>query len=395
MDCVVVSRPENHWQTFGDVYNPARSCEIRMPLQSIAPMEMSARKIIARRAALELRPNTIVNLGIGMPEGISNVANEEGILTYMTLTAEPGVIGGLPEGGLNFGAAIDTDCLIDQNSQFDFYDGGGLDVAFLGLAQADRDGNLNDSKFGPRLAGAGGFINISQNAKKVVFVGTFTVGGLKTEIQDGKLTILQEGRETKFIDQVEHVTFSGQYASQKNQTVMYITERCVFRLTRAGMELVEIAPGLDLEKDILNLMHFRPIVSECLQFMDDRIFRHELMGMQHDFFDISLEERLTYDPAENIFLVNLEGYSIRTQKDTADIRISVETKLTPVGRKVYAIVNYDNFSIVPKLVEAYTDMVKEVVNRFYISTTRYTTSAFLRMKLGDALTERDSEHFHG
>ncbi|MGD9975003.1 MAG: acyl CoA:acetate/3-ketoacid CoA transferase [Desulfatirhabdiaceae bacterium] len=389
VDCVVVSRPENHWQTFGDVYNPARSCEIRMPLQSIPPMEMSARKIIARRAALELRPNMIVNLGIGMPEGISNVANEEGILTYMTLTAEPGVIGGLPEGGLNFGAAINTDCLIDQNSQFDFYDGGGLDVAFLGLAQADRDGNLNVSKFGPRLAGAGGFINISQNAKKVVFVGTFTAGGLKTEIQDGKLTILQEGRETKFIDQVEHVTFSGQYASQKNQTVMYITERCVFRLTRAGMELVEIAPGLDLEKDILKLMHFKPIVSESLQLMDDRIFRHELMGMQHDFFDISLEERLTYDPAENIFFVNLEGYSIRTQKDIADIRISVETKLTPVGRKVYTIVNYDNFSIVPELVEAYTDMVKEVVNRFYISTTRYTTSAFLRMKLGDALTERD------
>lgn len=389
VDCVVIARPENHWQTFGDFYNPARSCEIKMPLQSIPPMEMSPRKIIARRAALELRPNQIVNLGIGMPEGVSNIANEEGVLSYLTLTAEPGVIGGLPEGGLNFGAAINTECLIDQNSQFDFYDGGGLDVAFLGLAQADRYGNLNVSKFGTRLAGAGGFINISQNAKKVVFVGTFTAGNLKTAIRDGKLFIEQEGREIKFTKQVEHVTFSGKYAGQKKQVVMYITERCVFRLTGDGMELVEIAPGVDLEKDIMSLMQFRPIVNKPPRMMDDRIFRHELMGIQRDFFDIGLEDRLTYDPSENIFFVNLEGYSVGTIENIREVKTAVEAKLEPLGKKVYTIVNYDNFNIVPELVEAYTDMVKEVVSRFYISTTRYTTSAFLRMKLGNALTERD------
>ena len=191
VDCVVVAKPENHWQTFGTTYNPSFSCEIKVPVQSLPPMEMGDRKIIARRAAFELIPNSVVNLGIGMPEGISNVANEEKIIDFLTLTAEPGVIGGLPAGGLDFGAAVNTEALIDQPSQFDFYDGGGLDLTFLGLAQADAAGNLNVSKFGPRLAGAGGFINISQNAKKVVFVGTFTAGGLKISIHDKNLSIDQ------------------------------------------------------------------------------------------------------------------------------------------------------------------------------------------------------------
>jgi propionate CoA-transferase len=280
VDCVVMAEPERHWQTFGTRYNPSFSGEVRVPLHSLPPMKMGERKIIARRAAFELQTGDIVNLGIGMPEGVAEVGNEECIMDLLTMTAEPGIIGGVPAGGLDFGSGTNITSLVSQNSQFDFYDGGGLDVAFLGLAQADRQGNLNVSKFGPRLAGAGGFINISQNAKKVVFVGTFTAGGLLISVVDGQLKIEQEGITHKFVDEVEHRTFSGSYAVQKGQSALYITERCVFRLTKKGMELIEIAPGIDLHRDILACMSFKPVVSESLRIMDARIFRPEPMGLR-------------------------------------------------------------------------------------------------------------------
>ncbi len=388
VDCVVVSKPENHWQTFATPYNPAYSAEIRARAGSLPPMADGARKIIARRAALELEPNSVVNLGIGMPEGVAAIANEEKVADLITLTAEPGVIGGIPASGMDFGAAINTQAVIDQPYQFDFYDGGGLDVAFLGLAQADRSGSLNVSKFGPRLAGAGGFINISQNAKKVVFVGTFVAGDLSIACRDGRLDIAKDGDIRKFVDHVEHVTFSGEVARRQGKTVLYVTERCVFRLTSEGMELTEIAPGVDLDRDILAKMDFAPLMPRPPRLMDPRIFAAEAMNLRDSMLSIPLEQRFAYDPATNHFFVNLERYAVRSEDDIERIRTIVVDKLKDVGRRVFAIVNYDNFTIQPELLDAYSAMVRGLMDRYYADVARYTTSGFLRMKLGGALEGR-------
>ncbi len=387
VDCVVVAKPENHWQSYGTPYTPAYSCEFRVPATTIEPLALDERKIIARRVAFELQPNMVVNLGIGMPEGVANVANEEGILDYLTLTAEAGTIGGIPAGGMDFGTASNVDCLIDMHFQFDYYDGGGLDLACLGMAQMDSHGNVNVSKFGPKLAGCGGFIDISQTAKKVVFAGTFTAGASELAVADGRLKIIRDGAARKMIRDVEQITFSGPTARRGSQQISYVTERCVFALAPDGVELLEIAPGVDLERDILARMDFQPLIRN-LRTMDERIFKPAPMGLKEDLLSIPINERLVYDPATNIFFVNFEGLAVKSAAEIEAIRSRVSEICSPLGRRVKTIVNYDNFSIAPELEDDYVRMVKYVVSNYYSDVTRYTTSAFLRMKLGDELKKR-------
>ena len=377
VDCVVVTeKPEYHPQTFAEPYSAAFAGEIRVPVGEIEPMAAGARKVIARRAALELRPNQVANLGIGMPEGVAAVAAEERVIDLITLTAEPGVIGGIPAGGLNFGAAINTQAIIDQPYQFDFYDGGGLDIAFLGLAQADAEGNVNVSKFGSRLAGAGGFINISQNARTVVFVGTFSA-----ESKSGE-------HNPKFVREVEQRTFSGREALRRGQRVLYVTERCVFGLHAQGLALLEIAPGVDLQRDVLDRMDFAPVIEAAPVTMDAAIFRKEAMGLRARLLMLPLAERFHFDEVQNTLFINFEHLTVKNRIDVDAVRGVIERQLAPLGCKVYAVVNYDHFSLDAEVADDWAAMVRALVDRHYLNVTRYSTSGFLRAKLGPALAAR-------
>lgn len=275
VDYVVLSEKNMYRQGYAAEYRPELCGEKRIPADGLRSLPMNERKIISRRASLELSGDGLVNLGIGIPSGVGSVANEEGIPASLSL--ESGPQGGIPVEGLGFGASVNPDAIYNMSDVFHLYDGGVLDMSFLGAAEIDQFGNINVSRFGDRCTGPGGFINISQNAKKVCFLSTFTSGGLETEFRDGRLHVVYEGKVKKFCKHVQQITFSAEYARKSRQKILYITERAVFELGAKGLVLVEIAPGIDLQRDVLSQMDFVPEISANLHEMDHRIFSETLM----------------------------------------------------------------------------------------------------------------------
>ena len=285
VDYVVVAEDHaDHWMTYGEQHNPAYCGGQIAPPHEFVPEPLSLRKIIQRRAYLELERlalqsprSLVVNVGTGMPAGVGKIAREEGFSRF-TMTIESGPIGGTPMESPSFGAALNPECIVSHAEQFDFYDGGGIDISFLGLAEVDGAGNVNVSKFGSKVAGVGGFVNITQSARHLVFMGSLTADGLEVAFGDGKLSIVKEGAVKKFVERVGHLSFNGPYTESLGITVRYVTERAVFEMQGGRLTLIEIAPGIDLERDVLGQIATRVHVADRLRLMDERIFRDQPMA---------------------------------------------------------------------------------------------------------------------
>jgi len=268
-------------QTYSTDYSPYFAGTARMDHPSI-PQEvpLDVRKVIARRSLLEFGRGEVANLGFGISQNIGAIAQEEGVADLLVLTVEQGVFGGVPASGNDGGAGFNYQALIDQPYMFDFYDGGGIDIASLSFAEVDVLGNVNVHAFGDRLRGPGGFPNISRGAKKVCFVGTLTTGGMKAAIEDGTIEITTEGATERFVDRVKEITFSGPAAAERGQEVRYITERAVFALLDGAVTMIEIAEGLDPEADVVAHMGFRPAISPTLSSIDPAVFATGTMGLR-------------------------------------------------------------------------------------------------------------------
>jgi propionate CoA-transferase len=390
VDAVVVADAAQHTQSWDTVYNPAMSGELRIPTQTLERLPLDARTVIARRAALELSADDVVNVGLGLPELVGRVAGEEDIHDLVTFTIDTGVIGGVPLSGFDFGAAINREALVDHAASFDFIDGGGLETAFLGVAECDADGNVNVSRFGNRLAGCGGAINLTQRTKNVVFLTTFSSGGLDVSISGGALEIITEGRLGKFVGEVEQITFGAKVAIAKGQKITYITERCVFELGPDGLVLTEIAPGIDLERDILDLLPFIPVVIGP-RIMDSSIFEPGSMGLRRRMLELNLSHRVTFDDSRNTVFMDYSGLHVRSPDDVIEILQVVDALLGPLDGRVKAVVNYDRFHVDEAALDAYADAVRYVQDTYYLDgeVTRHTTNAFMRLKLGKELAKRD------
>ena len=408
VDCVVVAdKEEDSWQSYFTKYNPSWSGEIREPLgishKSVVPL--TSRKIIARRAALELRPDYIVNLGIGMPEGVADVAREESIFPFTTLTTEGGVFGGIGAGGHDFGPASCADAVVEMNQQFDFYNGGGVDICFLGLAQCGANGDVNVSRLSSKsLTGPGGFIDISQCTPRVIFMGTFRKKNFEMELKTLNdtvtMAITAEGKLPTFDQSVSEVTFSARTALQRGQRVLYITERAVFELTYAGLELVEIAPGIDIDKDILQQMEFKPIVHrDRVKLMDSRIFQRGRMGLVDDLFSVkkAVQERVEYNPDAHTVYLDLSGMVVHDVESLEEVFAGLEEKYKELSdncsNPFHTVVNYDGFSLLDSLSELWAQHVDRLTARYYKSSCRYAGRAFMRHKLAKDLVVKNEDEF--
>jgi len=389
VDAVVVAESANHMQTYGTQYSAAMSGEIRIPQWDLERLSLDERKAIGRRAAMELAADTLVNLGVGLPDVVGGVVGEEKIQDLVTLAIDPGVFGGVPQGGLDFGAAVNHQAVIDHAAAFDFINGGGLDTVFLGVGQVDGFGNVNVSRFSNRLAGCGGFINLTQRTHNVVFLTTFSSGGLETEVTSGGITILTEGRVAKFVEAVEQITFSGGLARDRGQHVLYVTERCVFQLGERGLDLIEVAPGIDVQSQILDLLPFDVEVGDDVAISDKALYEEQNIGLRGRMLDTHIEDRLTYDAVSNTVFMDFAGMHVRSLGDVEDIIAAVDALLEPLAHRVNGVINYDRFQLDEDVVDAYADAVEYVSSRYYLDVTRHTTSGFLRLKLARELEARD------
>eukprot|EP01059_Diplonema_ambulator_P015890 TRINITY_DN270_c0_g1_i1.p1 TRINITY_DN270_c0_g1~~TRINITY_DN270_c0_g1_i1.p1 ORF type:complete len:716 (+),score=203.52 TRINITY_DN270_c0_g1_i1:124-2271(+) len=383
VDAVVISEPADHHQSYFTEFNPFWAGHIKAPQEDLEKLDMNVRKIVARRAAMELRVDDIVNLGIGMPDGVANVASEENILRYITLTTEPGIFGGTGAGGRDFGPASNYEAIIDMSEQFDFYNGGGLTIAFLGMAEVNPGGDINVTRFGKKLTGPGGFIDITQCTPTVVFCGTFTAGGLEITVGDGKLSIVQEGRNKKFVKQIQETSFSAKEAVRRKQRVLYITERCVFELTPDGLALKEVAPGISVEKDILPHMDFTPLNWDVASEMDSMIFdtSGKRMGLKKRLTELDFWSRLDYNAETNRVMLDLSGIIITTQEQIDQIDDYYTEFFSKLGKKAHVVVNYERFDCRKSLVDNWTEMAKKHEEKNYLSVQRCVSGTFIRAKM--------------